>query len=84
MKGVLSDNDIKMLIAIGTGTLSLVGSEGAYIRELSKIRTKLENSLRKQGVEIPVREGTSYHGLTSSDQNEITSEGGYTIKIVEQ
>ena len=83
MKGVLSDNDIKMLIAIGTGTLNLVGSEEAYIRELSKIRTKLENSLGKQGAKIPVREGTNYHNLASSDENEITSEGGFTIKIVE-
>ena len=83
MKGVLSDNDIKMLIAIGTGTLNLVGSKEAYIRELSKIRTKLENSLGKQGVKIPVREGANYHNLASSDKNEITSEGGFTIKIVE-
>ena len=83
MKGVLSDNDIKMLIAIGTGTLSLVGSEEAYIRELSKIRTKLENSLGKQGVEIPVRENAIYYGQTSGDKNEITSEGGYKMKIVE-
>jgi hypothetical protein len=83
MSGVLSDNDIKMLIAIGTGTLNLVGSEEAYIRELSKIRTKLENSLGKQGVKIPVREGANYHNLASSDKNEITSEGGFTIKIVE-
>ena len=83
MKGVLSDNDIKMLIAIGTGTLNLVGSEEAYIRELSKIRTKLENSLGKQGAKIPVREGTNYHNLASSDENEITSEGGFKIKIVE-
>ena len=83
MKGVLSDNDIKMLIAIGTGTLNLVGSEEAYIRELSKIRTKLENSLGKQNAKIPVREGTNYHNLASTDENEITSEGGFTIKIVE-
>ena len=61
MKGVLSDNDIRLLIAIGTGTLSLTGSEKAYVKELQKIRNKLETSMGRQNIEIPSFEGRNFY-----------------------
>ena len=61
MKGVLSDNDIKLLISIATGSLSLTGSEEAYVEELQKIRNKLEKSMKRKNLKIPSFEGRNFY-----------------------
>ena len=83
MKGVLSDNDIRLLIAIGTGTLSLTGSEKAYVKELQKIRNKLETSMGRQNIEIPSFEGRNFY--TSEDfDSEKSSPTSSKFRVIKQ
>ena len=83
MKGVLSDNDIRLLIAIGTGTLSLAGSEKAYVKELQKIRNKLETSMGRQNIEIPSFEGRNFY--TSEDfDSEKSSPTSSKFRVIKQ
>ena len=82
MSGVLSDNDIKLLMNIGTGTLILEGTEKSYIQELETIRDKLIKGLKKQGIEIPTRPNAVYHGSGDQKSQKVTTGSGksYTVK----
>ena len=83
MKGVLSDNDIRLLIAIGTGTLSLTGSEKAYVKELQKIRNKLETSMGRQNIEIPSFEGRNFYNPEDFD-SEKSSPTSSKFRVIKQ
>jgi len=82
MSGVLSDNDIKLLMNIGTGTLILEGTEKSYIQELETIRDKLIKGLKKQGIEMPTRPNAVYHGSGDQKSQKVTTGSGksYTVK----
>ena len=83
MRGVLSDNDIRLLIAIGTGTLSLTGSEKAYVKELQKIRNKLETSMGRQNIEIPSFEGRNFYNPEDFD-SEKSSPTSSKFRVIKQ
>ena len=82
MKGVLSDNDIKLLLNIGTGRLSLGGTEENYIQQLETIKNKLVKGLEKQGIEIPTRPDAIYHNVNKQQGQTVTTGRGksYTVK----
>ena len=84
MKGVLSDNDIKLLLNIGTGRLSLEGTEGNYIQQLETIKNKLIKGLEKQGVEIPTRPDAIYHNVNKQQGQKVTTGRGKSYMVKEK
>ena len=83
MKGVLSDNDIKLLISIATGSLSLTGSEEAYVEELQKIRNKLEKSMKRKNLKIPSFEGRNFYTPENFD-SEKSSPTSSKFRVIKQ
>ena len=81
MKGVLSDNDIKLLLNIGTGRLSLVGTEENYIQQLETIKEKLIKGLTKQKIKIPTRPNAVYHGSGDQKSQEVTTSSGKSYGV---
>jgi len=81
MKGVLSDNDIKLLLNIGTGRLSLRGTEENYIQQLEIIKDKLIKGLTKRKIEIPTRPNAIYHGSGDQKSQEVTTSSGKSYGV---
>lgn len=86
MTGVLSDNDIKLLMNIGTGTLILEGTEENYIQELNDIKDKLMKVLAKQGesYKMPTRPNAIYYGLSEQQGQTVSTDRGESYNIKEK
>ena len=84
MKGVLSDNDIKLLLNIGTGRLSLRGTEENYIQQLEIIKDKLIKGLTKRKIEIPTRPNAVYHSSGDQKSQKVSTGTGTTYIVKEK
>lgn len=68
MKGVLSDNDIRILTNIGAGELKLVGSEDRMRQGLKRVMNKLAKAARRPLPYPELSSGTNDQGQQPNNQ----------------